>query len=76
MQSGGAIVRVEFQACDTIEDRRTINQAEPFLADWTENVSDCDGYKCIRWRMQLISNLISDTRASLTQVVLPVVKTN
>ena len=75
VQTGGAQVRVEFNACQAVEAvRRTINQIAPFLPGWTENVDDCDGFACIRWRIFLISNLISGQRASLTSVALPVVQ--
>ncbi len=73
VQSGGAEVRIEFQGATAVEpDRRTINLGGPFTG-WTENVHDCDGFACIRWRIYLISNLISNQRASLYEVNLPVV---
>lgn len=72
VQSGGALVEVFYQGADTVEvDRRTINQASPFTG-WTKNVDDCDGMRCIRWRINLISNLISNQVAKLTRVVIPV----
>ena len=41
-----------------------------------EEINDCDGYECIRWRIWLISNLISNQRARLLQVDVPVVDAN
>ncbi len=77
VQTNGATVRVEYQAANAVEaDRRTINQGAPFLADWTENVNDCDGYANIRWRIYLVSNLISGTVAKVTNVIVPVINQN
>lgn len=77
VQSGGTLVQVEFQAahaCD--EDRRTINVGPGPATDWVKDINECDGYECIRWRMFLVSNLISNTRARLLRVVLPVIDMN
>ena len=75
VQTGGATVRVEFNACDAVEaDRRTVNQTAPFLPGWTETIDDCDGFANIRWRIALVSNLISGRRARLTNVALPLVR--
>ena len=73
VQSGGAEVRILFQGAGAVEaDRETINLSLPFT-DWTENIDDCDGFACIRWKIELISNLISNQRAELFNVNLPVV---
>jgi hypothetical protein len=76
VQSGGAQVRVEYQGAFSIEaDRRTINQAAPFTS-WTEDIDDCDGFPCVRARIRLISNLISQERARLTSFIIPMLSTN
>lgn len=75
VQGGGALVKAEFQAADAVEaDRRTINKGSAYLPDWTESIDACDGYACIRWRIFLISNLITGTRARLSDVIVPVVR--
>ncbi len=77
VQTGGAAVRVEFSACDAVQaDRRSINQSLPFLPGWTESINACDGFANIRWRLSLISNLISGTRARISNVTLPLVLDN
>ena len=43
---------------------------------WTENINDCDGFECIRWRMWLISNLISSQRARVEHVIVPLIDMN
>jgi len=76
IQSGGTEVLVEFQAAHGCEaDRRTPNVAMGPMTDWTDDLNDCDGYECIRWRIYLISNLISNQRAKLYRVAVPVVST-
>jgi hypothetical protein len=73
VQPGGAQVVLQFQACDSVDaDRRTINQAAPFLPDWTSNINDCDNFRNIRWRAMMISNLISGTRAGVADVTIPI----
>jgi hypothetical protein len=50
IQAGGAVVSVLFQAADIVEnDRRTINLAGDWQ-DWTNDIDDCDGLRCLRWR--------------------------
>lgn len=71
VQSGGAQVEIFYQGADTVEvDRRTINLAAPSTG-WTKNIDDCDGMRCLRWRINLISNLISSKTAKLTRVLIP-----
>jgi|GEM_PF-2128994 len=71
IQGGGAIVTILFQGADIVElDRRTINLAGDWQ-DWTNDINDCDGLKCLRWRISLISNLISNARAKLNRVLVP-----
>ena len=53
--------------------RSKIDERAAFLPDWTDNIDDCDGFACIRWRIILISNLISGTPAKLYGVRVPVV---
>ena len=77
VQSGGTEVRAEYQAAHGCEaDRMTPNVALGPPTAWTEDINDCDGFECIRWRIFLISNLISNTRARLFRVVVPVVDMN
>ena len=74
VQSGGATIQIEFNACDAVEaDRKNVNASEPFLPDWVEDVNACDGYKNIRWRMRLVSNLISQQVARVYSVNIPLV---
>jgi hypothetical protein len=79
VQAGGTSIVLEFNACDgIILNRFTIDTSKPFLADatgtpkWTQNQNECDGYKCIRWRMSLISNLINNQVARVTDVKIPI----
>jgi hypothetical protein len=73
IQSGGAQVKIEFQGCDAIlADRRTINQAAPFMADFSGDLDDCDGYRCIRWRARLVSNLLNGNVARIDGIIVPV----
>jgi hypothetical protein len=73
VQAGGAIVQIQFQGADAVEsDRRTINQAAPFLPDWVDDIDDCDGYKNIRWRAFLRSNLNSGAVGKLNCIQIPV----
>ncbi len=73
VQSGGAQVVVEYQGAQAVgPDRRTINTSQAYTG-WTQNVNDCDGYKCIRWRIRMVSNLLTQTKARLYDVTLPVV---
>jgi hypothetical protein len=74
VQTGGTQAVIQYQAADAVDfDRRTINAAAPFLADWTEDANDCDGFNNIRWRMILTSNLISNQRPKIFDVALPYV---
>lgn len=74
VQSGGASVLIEFQACNAVEaNRRTVNQAAGAPTDWLEDIHLCDGYGCIRWRIYLVSNLISNQRARVYRVVVPII---
>jgi hypothetical protein len=73
VQQGGATVEIFFQGAQSVNNNRiTINQARPFTG-YTKNINDCDGYACIRWKINLISNLQSGTTAKLTKVVIPIV---
>lgn len=73
LQAGGATVVVEFQGAALVEaDRRTVNQAGAFT-DWTQDVDDCDGLANIRFRVSLISNLISGEVAKITQLRIPMI---
>jgi hypothetical protein len=73
VQEGGATIVVQFQGADAVEaDRRTINQAAPFLPTFVDDVDDCDGYRNVRWRIQLRSNLNSGAVGRLHCVQLPV----
>ena len=71
IQGGGAVVSILFQGADIVEnDRRTINLAGAWQ-DWTNNINDCDSLRCLRWRISLISNLISNVTAKLNRVLVP-----
>lgn len=71
VQAGGASVEIFYQGADAVEtDRVTINQAAPFTG-WTKKIDDCDGMRCLRWQINLISNLISNATAKLTRVIVP-----
>ena len=77
VQEGGAQVRVEVQGARACEaDRITPNPAPGAPTEWTEDINACDGFECIRWRIWLISNLISNQRAQLLQVVIPIIDAN
>lgn len=72
VQSGGAVVRIEYQGAALVEaDGRTINQAGAFTP-WTVDVDDCDGFPYIRWRIVLDSNLVSQQIPTLQSVQIPV----
>ncbi len=76
VQSGGAQVVVEYQGADAIEaDLVTINQAAPHT-DWVQDINQCDGMRHIRYRLRLISNLVSLERARVETVVIPMVEDN
>jgi hypothetical protein len=73
-QPNGASVIIEYQGADLVEDdRRTINAAGLFT-DWTRNIDDCDGMQKIRFRILLISNLVSGQIASVDQVRIPIIE--
>jgi hypothetical protein len=71
VQSGGAQVVIEYQGAQAVEaDRVTLNPAQPYT-DWVQDINDCDGYACLRWRVSLISNLTSLKVAKLNAIVIP-----
>jgi hypothetical protein len=73
-QAGGAQVRILFQGADLVQaNRRTIDVSQPFNPTFTTDIDDCDGMRFIRWRIELISNLISSTTAKITQVLIPMI---
>jgi hypothetical protein len=73
VQAGGATVTIQFQAADAVDASRiTINQAAPFLPDFVDDIDDCDGYRNIRWRAFLRSNLNSGAVGRLNCVQIPV----
>lgn len=75
VQPGGASIVLEFQGAMAVQDdRRTINQAQPFTP-WTQNIDDCDGMSHIRWRATLTANLISGELPRLDSVVIPMLET-
>lgn len=74
IQTGGATVEIFFQGAQGVaNDRRTINQALPFTG-FTKNINDCDGFACLRWKINLISNLQSGITAKLNKVQIPMVQ--
>lgn len=71
VQPGGALVIVEYQGADAVEpDMVTVNQAAPFTG-WVQDIHDCDGHTHIRWRLSLVSNLISNTVARVRGFIVP-----
>ncbi len=73
-QPNGASVIIEYQGADLVEDdRRTINAAGLFT-DWTRNIDDCDGMQKLRYRVLLISNLVSGQIASVDQIRIPIIE--
>lgn len=83
IQIGGAHVEIEFQGCDAfdldpISGQQIVNQAADFTADsvtgeptWVKDINECDGMQNIRWRLRLISNLISLEVARVSKVTIP-----
>lgn len=74
LQSGGAQVLVEYQGAMGVDSTSNRTKANPSLAStpFTTSVDDCDGYPYIRWRITLTSNLISNTVARLSSIVIPI----
>ncbi|MCC7136936.1 MAG: Ig-like domain-containing protein [Planctomycetes bacterium] len=74
LQSGGAQVLVEYQGAMGVDTTSNRTKANPALAStpFTTSVDDCDGYPYIRWRITLTSNLISNTVARLSSIVIPI----
>jgi hypothetical protein len=74
-QSGGAKLILSFQGADAVEaDRRTINQAAAFMPDFSTDIDDADGFKNIRWRAELVSNLVNGQVARVSTIQIPVVR--
>ena len=84
MQAGGALVEVEFQGADAIDTdpqgNEIVNQAAPFTQDadgapgWVKDINLADGMQNIRWRISLISNLISLATAKVSKITIPMVQ--
>lgn len=82
-QTGGAHVEIEFQGCDAFDvdpvtGQQVVNQAGDFTKDdatgeptWVKDINRCDGMQNIRWRLRLISNLISLEVARVSKVTIP-----
>jgi hypothetical protein len=71
LQLPGVRAEIEFQGADSVGvDRRTIDPAAPFTS-WTKNIDDCDGMRCIRWRIRLRTNIQNAQVAKLTRVTIP-----
>jgi hypothetical protein len=73
VQAGGATVKIFFSGTDFVQTDRRTPLAGGQLIDWTDDINDCDGCRCIRWRIELISNLISNQVAKLTKVEIPMI---
>jgi hypothetical protein len=75
IQAGGAQIVMEFQAAMGLElnSRVNINQILPFTP-FTTDINDCDTFPYVRWRMTLISNLVSNKTARIASVVLPIIQ--
>jgi len=74
IQAGGASVVVEYQgafALDVTSSRTVINIARPSTS-FTTAVNDCDGYPYLRWRITLVSNLLTNQVAKVNSVVVPI----
>jgi len=84
VQSGGAQVILEFQAAALVDTdpsgQQVVNQAGPFTQDadgnpgWVKDINLCDGMANIRYRLSLISNLISLEVARVSKMVIPMVQ--
>jgi len=85
VQSGGAAVEVEYQGADAFDTdpqgNQLVNQAADFTADdttgaptWVTDINKADGMKNIRFRIRLISNLISLATARVGKIVIPMVQ--
>jgi hypothetical protein len=71
IQLPGARADIEYQGADSVAvDRRTIDPAAPYTG-WTTNIDDCDGMRCIRWRMRLRTNIQNALVAKVTRVTIP-----
>ncbi len=84
-QSGGALVEVEYQGADAFDvdpqGNQIVNQAADFTADdvtgqptWVTDINKADGMKNIRFRIRLISNLISLATARVGKIVIPMIQ--
>ncbi|MDJ0522639.1 MAG: Ig-like domain-containing protein [Planctomycetota bacterium] len=82
VQSGGASVEIEYQGADAYDidpqGNQIVNQAGEFTADdvtgeptWVKDINKADGMKNLRYRIRLISNLISLATARVSTVVIP-----
>ncbi|MDA1194595.1 MAG: hypothetical protein O2894_05365 [Planctomycetota bacterium] len=83
VQTGGALVEIEFQGADAIDNdpvtnQEVINQAAPFTKDlvtgqpiWVKDINKCDGMQNLRFRLRLISNLISLQVGRISKVTIP-----
>jgi hypothetical protein len=82
VQAGGAQVEIEYQGADAFDldplGNQVVNQAAEFTADtetgqptWVRDINKADGMKNLRFRIRLISNLISLATARVAKVVIP-----
>ncbi len=72
VQEPGVQAIIEFQGAQIVDDdRKTINAAG-LATGWTQDINDCDGFPCIRWRVTLVSNLETGDRARLVNVIIPI----
>ncbi len=82
LQSGGALVEVEYQGADAFDTdplgNEIVNQANDFTADsvtgeptWVKDINACDGMRNLRFRVRLISNLISLATARVSKIIIP-----
>ncbi len=85
VQTGGAQAEIEFQAADAFDvdpttGQQVINRAAEFTADtvtgdptWVKDINACDGMQNLRFRLRLISNLISLSVARVSKVTIPMI---
>lgn len=75
VQPGGAQIVVEFQGADAFEPDGASwrpSAAAPSTG-WVQDIDDCDGRIYIRWRVSLISNLISLETSRVYSIIIPYV---
>lgn len=71
VQALGTRVLIRYQGATLVDaGRADLNPGQPFTP-WTTNVDLCDGYPCLRWRLELQGNLISNAVPRVDRVIVP-----